>query len=175
MMFGAEGFIGIINTLLLLGMSALIVLLMSTVRYQRSKQFQLKIQRHAIRYGLIGLILMLLALPSVTFLLWAGWDYIEQKPRRDAFERNNQRLSALLQTLQADDLAAFKQALAHCGTYCIHVEPGHKTYDELVITAQQANAAKIEAYLNTLNQAEVAQPYPQGNVSKPTPWVELEN
>lgn len=175
MIFGAEGLIGIVNIGLGLGVLALIILTISVVRYARSADYQQQVKLHAVRYSVIGLVLNFLALPTVAFSLWAGWDYIGQTPRRDAFELNNQHASALYQALQADNLEVFKQALEVCGEYCIHVEPGHRPYDELLISAQQANASKIEAYLYELNQSAVARPNLQLNPSNQATWVELEN
>lgn len=174
MIFGAEGLIGIVNIVLLLGALALITLLVGVIRYKRSASYQQQVKQHAIRYSLIGLLLTLIALPTLAFSLWAGWDYVEQKPRRDAFELNNQHISELYSAIEEDNLERFQQALSICGDYCIHVEPGYKKYDELLISAGHAKAHKIQAYLNTLNQTEVATPQALRAPLKPKPWVEVD-
>ena len=174
MIFGAEGLIGIVNIVLLLGVLALIALLVGGIRYQRSVSYQQQVKQHAIRYGLIGLLLALIALPTVAFSCWAGWDYIAHKSQRDAFERNNQHASEVYSAMQEDNLERFKQALTTCGNYCLHADPGEKKYDELLISAGYAKASKVQAYLNTLNQAEVATPQAQLDPSKQIQWVEVE-
>lgn len=173
MIFGAEGLIGIVNIVLLLGTLALIALLLGVIRYKRSASYQQQVKQHAIRYSLIGLLLALIALPTLAFSCWASWDYVAHQSQRESFERNNQHADALYKAMQEDNLEQFKQALTTCGNYCLHADPGEKKYDELLISAGYANAVKIQAFLNKLNQAEVATPQDQLDPSKPIQWVEV--
>lgn len=174
MIFGAEGWIGIVNIFLLLGALAFIILLVSAIKYMRFADYKKNIHQHALRYSLIGLLLLLIAMPTVAFSLWAGWDYVSKKSYRDTFERNNQLASTLYASLYKDDLAGFKNALSACGSYCIHSNPGYKKYDELIISAKQAQASNIEAYLEKLNQAEIALPQLSLDPSNSVQWAEIE-
>jgi len=174
MIFGAEGLIGIVNIGLGLGILALIILTISGVRYARSADYKQQVKLHTVRYCVMGLVLSLLALPTAAFSLWAGWDYLAQKPYRDTFELNNKRASELYNAMQEDNLERFKQALTECGDYCLHADPGEKKYDELLISAGYAKASKITAYLNTLNLNEIATPQALSNPSQPILWMEIE-
>ena len=142
MIHGAEGLIGVVNIIVLLGVLATLGLI-AVVLYKRPHNWWLLS------------FLLVLALPSWGAGIFFVVNYIQDKPYNDAFERNNSNFKAMSETLNSDDLVKFKQALNTCGQYCIGTpNPGARKYDTLLVIARYANATKIIMYLQQLNEAE---------------------
>jgi len=158
MIFGAEGAIGLVNLLLFLGVIAIVLLVYILLRYKHSESFKYKLKTQSVRYTFGILLLLVIAMPTLVFTPWAAYTYIKEKPARDTFERNNLNFQALYQTIQNDDVDAFKLALATCGDYCTNTcdfcDFGKKKYDNLMTTAEGMKSIHVADYIKKINALE---------------------
>jgi hypothetical protein len=158
LIFGAEVAIFIVNIALLLGVIANVILLGWYI-WRKKNQPQQFAKKLSLGHKILIALLLIIAAHAWFIGGFVLFNYVKDKPYRDAFERNNENFGVMYQTIQEDNLSAFKQALKVCGDYCIGTpNPGARKYDQLMITADYAKATKIKQYLAQLNLTEKTKP-----------------
>ncbi len=161
------GIFVLMNLFILISACAVIWGISIYVRYQISPTYRAGYRARMWRNGMGSVLLGVISLPSLWLFptmidrYWDSW----QRERWDA------QIGAARMALEADDLDAFKRALANCAR-CLEMpadlhSAGYKKYDEYIAAAQAARATRVTSYLQELNSHEKEAPVRQG-------WVDVE-
>ncbi len=156
------GIFALMNLIALFSACAAIWGISIYMRYQLSPAFRLAYRARVWRNGIGSALLGVLSLPTLWTLptmidsYWNDW----QRQRWD------QQFTNTRMALEADDLDAFKEALAQCAR-CLNMpadlhHAGYKKYDEYIAAAHAAHATRVASYLQELNSQEKAGPARQG-------------